>query len=247
MGHPAQHETPVASLAQVHTGIVGSVDQASSNEAAVDSANVTVSSNVAGRGDCTYRRACPADRTRSCPRTVDLPMCQTSSPAVQPGHAGTRASGRPSGRPRAGRGSRRRDAEQPIGFHPTIILRPQRGGQFRDRSELVELLVVVDVLVLPEQRVRDVHGVAAQASTGRMSLRTELRTTEAARRHVAPVRFCMVGNSVRSDILPVLALGGHAVHIPYPLLWEHEHVDHDEDLDELGSIVELPAALRANV
>jgi putative hydrolase of the HAD superfamily len=62
---------------------------------------------------------------------------------------------------------------------------------------------------------------------------------------VAPERFCMVGNSVRSDILPVLALGGHAVHIPYPLLWEHEHIDHDEDLDELGSIVDLPSALRA--
>jgi putative hydrolase of the HAD superfamily len=62
---------------------------------------------------------------------------------------------------------------------------------------------------------------------------------------VAVERFCMVGNSVRSDILPVLALGGHAVHIPYPLLWEHEHVDHDEDLDELSSISELPAAVRA--
>jgi putative hydrolase of the HAD superfamily len=62
---------------------------------------------------------------------------------------------------------------------------------------------------------------------------------------VAPARFCMVGNSVRSDILPVLGLGGHAVHIPYPLLWEHEHIDHDEDLDELGSISELPPALRA--
>ena len=60
---------------------------------------------------------------------------------------------------------------------------------------------------------------------------------------VPPERFCMVGNSVRSDILPVLSLGGHAVHIPYPLLWEHEHVDHDEDLDELASISELPAAL----
>jgi putative hydrolase of the HAD superfamily len=57
-------------------------------------------------------------------------------------------------------------------------------------------------------------------------------------------RFCMVGNSVRSDILPVLALGAHAVHIPYPLLWEHEHIDHDEDLDELASIADLPAAVR---
>ena len=61
---------------------------------------------------------------------------------------------------------------------------------------------------------------------------------------VEPARFCMVGNSVRSDILPVLALGGHAVHIPYPLLWEHEHVDHDEDVDELASIKELPGRVR---
>jgi len=35
---------------------------------------------------------------------------------------------------------------------------------------------------------------------------------------VEPSRFCMVGNSVRSDILPVMALGGHGVHIPYELL-----------------------------
>jgi putative hydrolase of the HAD superfamily len=65
-----------------------------------------------------------------------------------------------------------------------------------------------------------------------------------ARLGVDPSRFCMVGNSVRSDILPVLSLGGHAVHIPYPLLWEHEHVDHDEDVDELASIKALPARLR---
>jgi putative hydrolase of the HAD superfamily len=61
---------------------------------------------------------------------------------------------------------------------------------------------------------------------------------------VDPTRFCMVGNSVRSDVLPVLALGAHAVHIPYPLLWGWEHVDHDEDVDELTSIAELPARLR---
>ena len=61
---------------------------------------------------------------------------------------------------------------------------------------------------------------------------------------VDPTRFCMVGNSVRSDVLPVLALGAHAVHIPYPLLWGWEHVDHDEDVDELTSIADLPARLR---
>ena len=57
-------------------------------------------------------------------------------------------------------------------------------------------------------------------------------------------RFCMVGNSVRSDILPVMAIGGHAVHIPYHLTWELERVDdHDEDVIELATIAELPAWL----
>lgn len=60
---------------------------------------------------------------------------------------------------------------------------------------------------------------------------------------VAAEQVCMVGNSVRSDILPVMALGGTGVHVPYPLLWELEHVDHDEHFAELASITELPAWL----
>jgi putative hydrolase of the HAD superfamily len=44
------------------------------------------------------------------------------------------------------------------------------------------------------------------------------------RRHgVEPANFLMVGNSVRSDILPVLAIGGAAVHVPYRITWGHEH------------------------
>jgi putative hydrolase of the HAD superfamily len=46
-----------------------------------------------------------------------------------------------------------------------------------------------------------------------------------ARYHLPPERFMMVGNSLRSDVLPVVALGGHAVHIPHPLTWAHEQVD----------------------
>jgi putative hydrolase of the HAD superfamily len=44
------------------------------------------------------------------------------------------------------------------------------------------------------------------------------------RHGIDPARFCMVGNSVRSDVLPVLELGGRAVHIPYRYLWAHEAV-----------------------
>jgi len=42
---------------------------------------------------------------------------------------------------------------------------------------------------------------------------------------VEPERFLMVGNSLRSDVLPVVALGGHAVHIPAAVTWIHEQVD----------------------
>ncbi len=58
---------------------------------------------------------------------------------------------------------------------------------------------------------------------------------------VAPERFLMIGNSVRSDVLPVLALGGHAIHVPYHITWEHERVDHhDVDIVELASIADVP-------
>lgn len=58
---------------------------------------------------------------------------------------------------------------------------------------------------------------------------------------VAPERFCMVGNSVRSDVLPVMAIGGHAVHVPYHITWEMERVeDYDEDVIELSSISDVP-------
>ncbi|MDQ8054140.1 MAG: HAD family hydrolase [Pedobacter sp.] len=41
-----------------------------------------------------------------------------------------------------------------------------------------------------------------------------------------PENFLMIGNSLKSDVLPVLALGGHAVHIPYHTTWAHEVVEH---------------------
>jgi putative hydrolase of the HAD superfamily len=40
---------------------------------------------------------------------------------------------------------------------------------------------------------------------------------------VPPHEFLMAGNSLRSDILPVLEIGAHAVYIPYEDTWEHEN------------------------
>lgn len=44
-----------------------------------------------------------------------------------------------------------------------------------------------------------------------------------ARHRIDPAQFLMVGNSLKSDILPVIELGGAGVHIPYHLTWAAEH------------------------
>ncbi|MDZ7675785.1 MAG: HAD family hydrolase [Acidimicrobiales bacterium] len=66
------------------------------------------------------------------------------------------------------------------------------------------------------------------------------------RHDVDPGSFCMVGNSVRSDVLPVIEIGGSALHVPYDFLWAHEAVDDaDEDprFRTLDSITEVPPLL----
>jgi putative hydrolase of the HAD superfamily len=62
-------------------------------------------------------------------------------------------------------------------------------------------------------------------------------------------RFLMVGNSLKSDILPVLKIGGRAVYIPYAHTWSHElEIGEGDDhlhYDELESIFQLPDFIRA--
>jgi putative hydrolase of the HAD superfamily len=50
--------------------------------------------------------------------------------------------------------------------------------------------------------------------------------------YLSPEGFLMVGNSMRSDILPVLRLGGQAVYIPQENTWSHENSD--EELPDNG-------------
>ena len=42
---------------------------------------------------------------------------------------------------------------------------------------------------------------------------------------IAPSEFVMIGNSLKSDIQPVLSLGGYGIHIPFEVMWKHEVVD----------------------
>jgi putative hydrolase of the HAD superfamily len=72
------------------------------------------------------------------------------------------------------------------------------------------------------------------------------------RRHgCSPTAFVMVGNSLRSDIAPVLALGGWGVHVPYPLTWELDRVDDEDALRAherfraVTTLADVPAVLDA--
>lgn len=59
-----------------------------------------------------------------------------------------------------------------------------------------------------------------------------------------PARFLMVGNSLRSDVLPVLKIGGQAVHIPNEQTWFHENASQEEiedyEYSQLARLIELP-------
>jgi putative hydrolase of the HAD superfamily len=65
---------------------------------------------------------------------------------------------------------------------------------------------------------------------------------------VEPEHFVMVGNSVRSDIIPVVELGARAVHVPYHVTWALEEADAStlpadrwariDDLSELGPVLD---------
>lgn len=53
---------------------------------------------------------------------------------------------------------------------------------------------------------------------------------------VAPAEFLMLGNSLKSDVLPVLELGGHAIHIPFHITWEHERIEHEVEHDNFYQV-----------
>ena len=67
------------------------------------------------------------------------------------------------------------------------------------------------------------------------------------RHDIQPADFCMVGNSLKSDILPVVALGGHAVYVPYYTTWLHERVEPSEverqRYHQISHLGELPRLL----
>lgn len=63
--------------------------------------------------------------------------------------------------------------------------------------------------------------------------------------NVAPKAFLMVGNSLKSDVFPVLSLGAQAIHVPAEAMWKHEEIHaREQEYRTINSLAELPAILK---
>jgi putative hydrolase of the HAD superfamily len=123
------------------------------------------------------------------------------------------------------------------------------------REALVEVSRRHAVLLITKGDLFDQEGKLARSGLGELFQGVEIlseKTQESyqqvlVRRGIAPGEFVMVGNSLRSDVVPIVKLGATAVHIPYPLTWRHEHVDEAalpaEGWYRLERIHELPGLL----
>jgi putative hydrolase of the HAD superfamily len=56
---------------------------------------------------------------------------------------------------------------------------------------------------------------------------------------IEPCEFLMIGNSIKSDIIPPLNLGAWAIHVPYHTTWAHEEVDKDPDSNQFFRVIRL--------
>jgi len=58
-----------------------------------------------------------------------------------------------------------------------------------------------------------------------------------------PEDFIMIGNSLKSDVLPVLNIGGHGYHIAYHTTWEYEKIDFEIEHDNFKSFEKISDVL----
>ena len=60
---------------------------------------------------------------------------------------------------------------------------------------------------------------------------------------IKPEDFIMIGNSLKSDVLPVLNIGGHGYHIAYHTTWEYEKIDFEIEHDNFKSLEKITDVL----
>ena len=120
----------------------------------------------------------------------------------------------------------------------TIQLLPEVEETLRHLSEHYMLIIITKGDLLDQQRKIEKSGLLKYfSSTEIVSEKNEQTYLEILEKNnISPKDFLMVGNSLKSDVLPVRNIGGTGIYIPHKLTWKHEEVDRTFDL---GRVVEL--------
>jgi putative hydrolase of the HAD superfamily len=148
------------------------------------------------------------------------------------------------------------DLEVILGWGKRMLMQPT---ELLDHVEqaLKQIAGRYDLLLITKGDIFDQETKLARSGLGELFLGAEIlseKNTQSysglfRRRGIDPTDFVMVGNSLRSDVVPVVTLGGRAVHIPYEVTWRHEHVAEEElpkhGWQQIDRISGLPAILEA--
>lgn len=148
------------------------------------------------------------------------------------------------------------DLEVILGWGKRMLMEPTKLLDEVDET-LRSLSGRYDLMLITKGDLFDQEGKLARSGLGDLFWGVDVLTEKNVdsyqgvfqRRGIDPSKFVMVGNSLRSDVLPVVALGARALHIPYHVTWQHEHVPESElpknGWVRIASISELPAALES--
>jgi putative hydrolase of the HAD superfamily len=148
------------------------------------------------------------------------------------------------------------DLEVILGWGKRMLLEPT---ELLDgvRETLLEVSGRYSLLLITKGDLFDQESKLARSGVAELFAGVEILSdkqvdsykTVLTRRGIKPEEFVMVGNSLRSDVVPVVEMGARAVHIPYHVTWHHEHVDEDalpgQGWHRLASIRELGRLLES--
>lgn len=110
--------------------------------------------------------------------------------------------------------------------HPVELL-----PYVREAIDLLEDLY--PLMVITKGDLFDQENKLARSGIGHHFQRVEIVSEKTAevyqeicdRHGIDPAGLLMLGNSLKSDVLPVVAIGGQAIHVPYHYTWQHEHLE----------------------
>ena len=134
----------------------------------------------------------------------------------------------------------------------TIQLLPEVEETLRHLSEHYTLIMITKGDLRDQQRKIEKSGLSKYfSSTEIVSEKDEQTYLEILKKNnTLPKHFFMVGNSLKSDVLPVRNIGGTGIYIPHKFTWKNEEVESNFDLErviELQTISALKVWLKDQI